>query len=351
MALYIGVDFHPHQQTVAWCDTQTGEIKTLELRHNTAQVRLFYQQLPSPAIIGLEASATAGWFEQLVSELGHQLRVGNPTLIRARARSRHKSDKRDAELILDLLLKNEFPTIWRRSDQSNQVLEIMRLRQTLVCQRTQVYNRLQALAHDSGLPKGKMRTQVFQNQLKNCQLNVAGQLQRAQLFDLLAQLDKQIQELDAWLDAAASSDEQVKLLRTQKGVGVLTALCVVNTVGEVTRFSRVSKQVVAFIGLDPVEKSSAGKTRMGNISRAGSSLCRFQIGQAASICARYDAKLKGFVKRLSKRKPKAVAKTAAARKLLVKLAIMLRDNITAAEFDQRGIAGGASCSGKHKVVR
>ena len=58
----------------------------------------------------------------------------------------------------------------------------------------------------------------------------AGQLQRQQLFDLLAQLDKQIKELEAWLEAQANVDEQVKLLRTQKGVGVLTALCVVNTV-------------------------------------------------------------------------------------------------------------------------
>jgi transposase len=243
-------------------------------------------------------------------------------------------------LILDLLLKNEFPAVWRRSSEANQILEIMRLRQNLVRQRTQVYNRLQALAHDSGLPKGKMQTVVFQNQLKNCRLSVAGQLQRAQLFDLLAQLDKQIKELEAWLEAQASTNEPVKLLRTQKGVGVLTALCVVNTVGDVTRFSKVGKQVVAFVGLDPVEKSSAGKRRMGGISRAGSSLCRFQLGQAASICARYDTRLKGFVKRLSKKKARGIAKTAAARKLLVKLAIMLRDNITAAEFDRRGVAVG-----------
>ena len=216
----------------------------------------------------------------------------------------------------------------------------MRLRQDLVRQRTQLYNRLQSLAHDSGLPKGKMKTVVFQNQLKNCQLSAAGELQRAQLFDLLAQLDKQIKELEDWLEAQASTCDRVKLLRTQKGVGYLTALCVVNTVGDVTRFSRVGKQVVAFVGLDPVEKSSAGKTRMGSISRAGSSLCRFQLGQAAAIGARYDAKLKSFVKRLSKKKPRGVTKTAAARKLLVKLSIMLRDNISATEFDRRGVAVG-----------
>ena len=54
------------------------------------------------------------------------------------------------------------------------------------------------------------------------------------------------------------------------------------------------------------------------------------------IASRFDPTLKGFYKRLAKKKPKAVAKTATARKLLVKLSIMLRDNINADEFDQRG---------------
>lgn len=347
MSLYIGVDFHPHQQTAAWCDTETGEVKTLDLRHNTPQVRLFYQQLPA-AIVGIEASVNAVWFEQMLAEFGHELRIGNPALIRARARSRHKSDKRDAELILDLMLKQEFPTIWRRPAQSSETLEILRLRLNLVQQRTQVYNRLQALAHGLGLPKGKMSTAVFQNQLKNCTVGDASAMRRNQLFLLLSQLNEQIGELESWLKARAATDDQVQLLLTQKGVGYLTALCLVNTVGDVQRFSRISKQVVAFVGLDPLERSSAGKTKTGGISRAGSFLCRFQVGQAAALCLRYDEKLKAFYKRLSKKKPKRVAKTAATRKLLVKLAIMLRDKITAAEFDRRGIAA-CECSYLHKV--
>ena len=103
---YIGVDFHPHQQTVAWVDLVTGEVKNQQLLHNTPSVKAFYETMPK-AIVGIEASSQAVWFEALLSELGHQLQVGNPTTIRARARSRHKSDKRDAELLLDLLRKNE----------------------------------------------------------------------------------------------------------------------------------------------------------------------------------------------------------------------------------------------------
>ena len=98
MTLYIGVDFHPHQQTVSYCETEEGEIRQASLAHNPELVRRFYEQFPK-AVVGIEASCTAAWFEQLLFDLGHELQVGDPTQIRARARSRHKSDRRDADSV------------------------------------------------------------------------------------------------------------------------------------------------------------------------------------------------------------------------------------------------------------
>ena len=340
MTLYIGVDFHPHQQTVAWCDTQTGETRTTDLAHNMELVRSFYASLPEPAVIGIEASARAAWFENMLFETDHKLVVGNPVLIRKRATSRHKNDRRDAELILTLLLRNEFPRIWRRPPESSRILEVLRLRHSVVGQRTQVYNRLQCLAHNAGLPKGRMKTSIFQQKIKDLEMEETDAMQRDHLFRLLENFDKQIVELEAWLGQKARPDAKVQLLMTQKGVGYLTALTVVHTIGDVTRFTRVPKQVTAFAGLDSLDRSSADKVRFGPISKAGSSLLRFQLGQAAQIAARYDARLKSFYKRLAKKKLKPVAKTATARKLLVKLSIMLRDNITADEFDRRGTHSG-----------
>lgn len=336
MTLYIGNDSHPHQQTVAWCDTQTGEIQTRDLAGDPETVRNFYFSLPEPAIVGIEASARARWFENMIFETGHKLLVGNPVLIRKRATSRHKNDRRDAELILQLLLRGEFPAIWRRPPESESILEMLRLRQSLVRQRTGVYNRLQALAHDVGLPKGRIRTKSFQKLLKTVPMDEVASIRREQLFSLALKLDEQIEELNDWLKKKADTDSAVQLLLSQKGVGNLTALVTVHTIGDVSRFPRLSKQIVSFAGLDPVEKSSAGKTRFGSISKAGSRLLRHQLGLSAQIACRSDAKLKSFYKRLSRKKPKPVAKTAVARKLLVKLAIMLRDRITADEFDQRG---------------
>jgi len=336
MTLYIGVDFHPHQQTVAWCETESGETQTIDLAHNVDDIRSFYNSLPGPAIVGIEASAKANWFENMLFETNHTLLVGNPVLIRKRATSRHKNDRRDAELILKLLLRDEFPAIWRRPPESTQILEILRMRRSLVRQRTQVLNRLQCMAHNAGLPKGKMKTARFQAVIKSLNMDETDSMQRTHLFRLLENLNEQITELETWLRQKAEPDTKVQLVMTQKGVGYLTGLAMVHTIGDLSRFTRVPKQVTSFVGLDSLEGSSAGKIRFGKISKAGSSLLRFQLGQACQIAARFDPKLKSFYKRLAKKKPKGVAKTATARKLLVKLSIMLRDNITADEFDRRG---------------
>ena len=336
MTFYIGVDLHPHQQTVAWCDTETGETQTRDLKHDPETVREFYSSLPEPAIVGIEASTRATWFENMLFETCHKLFVGNPVLIRKRATSRHKNDRRDAELILQLLLHDEFPKIWRRPIESNRILEMVRLRQSLVRQRTQVCNRLQAIAHDLGLPKGRVRSVAFQTVLKAAPADETTSIRRSHLFSLVGTLNEHIQKLDKWLEAKAAEDSNVQLLLTQIGVGYLTALVTVHTLGDVSRFKKLSKQVASFAGLDSMERSSAGRIRFGRVSKAGSPLLRYQLGVAAKMASRSDARLKSFYTRLAKKKPKAVARTAVSRKLLIKLSIMLRDKITAEEFDRRG---------------
>src|SRR5215204_2361398 len=338
MTLYIGVDFHPHQQTVAMCNTESGEIEQTTLFHNPELVHSFYEQIPK-AVVGIEASCTARWFEQLMNDLGHDLRVGNPTLIRARARSRHKSDRRDADLLLDLLLKDEFPSLWRRGVEAQSVLEQLRFRHALVKQRTQVCNRLQALAHAAGLPRRGIQTKRARLALLAANFTETQSFERNQLFELLDDLTARIKVLEGLLEQRAAGDAQVELLLTHKGIGLLTALAVVHTLGDITRFPS-SKEAVAYIGLDPLERSSAGKSRYGSISKAGSSVLRHLLGQAMHVAARYDPDLKAFYKRLANRRSKSIAKTAATRKLLIRLFIMLRDEIDYAEFKRRGSAAG-----------
>jgi len=335
MTLYIGVDFHPHQQTVCWGDLTTGEITTRTLFHNTDELTEFYQRMP-PSTIGIEATGKATWFENLLFDNNHQLLIGNPSVIRKRAISRHKNDDRDARHIFDLLFRDEFPVLWRRPQESTDILDLLYLRHKLVKQRTQTANRLQALAHEAGLPKGKIDSLLFRSQLKKVEGSKTFAFKRRMLFDMWDQFSEKITELEKRLQEIAAEDQLVRLLMTQIGVGYLTALCVIHTIGDIHRFDKPTKQVVSFAGLDPLDQSSGSRKKFGSISKAGSPLLRFLLGQAAHSVIRFDTKMKAKYKQLSRKKHTAIAKTAIARKLLVKLVIMLRDNISAQEFDERG---------------
>src|SRR5258708_14573968 len=154
--IYIGVDFHARQQTICYLKAETGESGTSELKHQDKEkVRVFYGQFQGQVIVGLEASGYSPWFERLLEELGCEVWLGHATEIRRRARWRQKNDRRDAELILDLMLHDEFPRLHRPAVQSREVLQMLRYRQKLNKIRTMSQNSLQALALPTGHVKGK----------------------------------------------------------------------------------------------------------------------------------------------------------------------------------------------------
>jgi transposase len=110
----------------------------------------------------------------------------------------------------------------------------------------------------------------------------------------------------------------------QRGVGPVTALMFVLTIGPIERFQR-SKQVVSYLGLNPREGSSGGRQRLGAISKQGNSLARFLLVEAAQTTARYDEGLRRDYQRWKLRRGSAVAKVAVARKLAVRLYWKLRE--------------------------
>ena len=152
--IYIGVDFHARQQTICYLKTETGELVTCELKHQDKEkVRAFYAEFRGPVVVGLEASGYSPWFERLLEELGCEVWLGHATEIRRRARWRQKNDRRDAELILDLMLHNEFPRLHRPAVESREVLRMLRYRQKLIKIRTMSKNSLQALALQAGVAR------------------------------------------------------------------------------------------------------------------------------------------------------------------------------------------------------
>jgi transposase len=320
----VGCDFHPSWQQVAIFDSSTGEVVERKLVNGNGEAERWYRSLPVPSLIGMESCGNSQWFVELMEQLGHQVWIGDAAQIRASYVRKQKTDKRDAAHILKLLLEGRFPRLWTPDAPVRDLRQLLIHRHKLVEIRTRVKNGLQHLAMNRGMQKkSRLWSQAGQKAL--CELPLQGwaACRREDLQRLRALLDAQIGQLDEAAQRAAVDNSQARLLMTQPGVGPITSLAFVLTLGEVARFKR-GKQVASYLGLIPREHSSGGRQHLGAISKQGNGFARLLLVEAAQTVNRLD---EGFRKQYQHRchnKPKGVAKVAAARKLAVRLYWMLR---------------------------
>jgi len=321
----IGCDLHTRYQQIAILDTVTGEVVTRRLEHENGEARAFYASLAEPALVGIEATGCTQWFERMLAELGHELWVGDPAEIRARAVRRQKTDTRDAEHMLDLLATNRFPRIWIPSLQERDARQLLKHRDKLVRMRTSVKNQLHYLAMSQGLcRKQKLWTERGRRELEGLPLGTWASRRRQELLELLDRLQPRIEELDEAVKGEAEARPEVLRLMRQKGVGPVVGLAFVLTLGPVERFPR-SKQVVSYLGLNPREASSGGHQRLGSISKQGNEMLRWLLVEAGQSASQADPELRRKYQRLKLRRGAKVAKVALARILAVRLYWALRE--------------------------
>ena len=148
---------------------------------------------------------------------------------------------------------------------------------------------------------------------------------RKELLQLLEQLRPSIQKLDQAVEKEATSRREAVLLMEQPGVGPVTALAFVLTVGPVARFAN-SRKLVSYLGLNPCEESTGDWQRLGAIRKQGYPLMRYLLTEAAQTAARFDPELRrDYVRLKFRRGVSGVAKVAIARKLAVRLYWKLRE--------------------------
>jgi transposase len=332
--LIIGCDFHPGFQQIAIFDNRTGEMEEKRLQHR-AEAEQFYRSLAGPEVrVGMEACGHYPWFERLLAELGLELWFGDAAQVRASVVRKQKTDRRDAEHLMHLLIEDRFPRIWVPSLEVRDVRQLLVQRHKQVQARTRTKNQLQAMALSHGVQKKyKLWTQAGRAELEQLPLLPYAAQRRQKLLAELDAGEAEIVELDRRVGEEARQRPEAVRLMTHPGVGPVTALAMVLTLGPAEGFES-AKQVGSYSGLIPSEESSGGKQRLGRISKQGSSFLRFLLVEAGQTAARYDPQLKRFYRRLATRKNRGVAKVAVARKLATRMYLMLREGWTYAQLNQ-----------------
>ena len=332
--LILGCDFLPGVQQIAMFVNRTGEVEEKRLQHR-AEAEQFYRSVAGQQVrVGMEACGHYPWFERLLAELGFELWMGDAAQVRASVVRKQKTDRRDAEHLMHLLMEDRFPRIWVPSLEVRDVRQLLVHRHKQEQARTRTKNQLQAMALSHGVQKKwKLWSAAGRAELEQLPLLPYAAERRKKLLGALEVLETEIVELNRRVEKEVKQRPEAVRLMTHPGVGPVTALAMVLTLGPAQRFES-AKQVGSYFGLIPSEASSGGKQRLGKISKQGSSFLRFLLVEAGQTAARYDPQLKRFYKRLAMRKNRGVAKVAVARKLATRLYLMLREDWTYAQLNQ-----------------
>jgi len=318
-------------------DTTPQRLHDLFVAHHTSEG----DDPSSRTLVVIECCDAAGWVHDLARSLGLRCAVANANHEAWRwNKVKRKTDRDDALKLARMALNDELPTVHVPAPPVRQRRRLILHRRSLVARRTQCKNAIRSIFSQQGLshelPRGsKAWTKPGLEQLAaaarpldQCAID---DLWRGRLhleLALLEVLHAQILATERKLDELARDDAQVKLLETVPGVGTRLAETVVVCLDDPHRFQSAA-EVGSYAGLVPKQMESGTMRRVGRITRRGSTLLRGMLVEVAWMVWRHNAWAKSFVARISRgmRLRKKIAIVALARKLLVILWAMLRDNV------------------------
>jgi transposase len=188
----------------------------------------FYRELAAQAKkvrVGMEASGHARWFERLLAVLNIELWIGDATEIGRERERKQKTDRQDAQHILRLMLKDDFPRIWIPSGENRDLRQLLWHQYRMVQARTRITNQLQAVALIEGLrSKKRLWREQGREQLESFRLAPWASRRRHDLLELLDRLNPTIAALSQAIEQEVEKCPEAQRLMTHPGVDPLTAL-------------------------------------------------------------------------------------------------------------------------------
>lgn len=327
--VYIGVDLHRKVSQVAALKPDGELLWNRRIRSRPEEfVRIFGDLEAQPAEVAFEATDGWGWFADLLAELGLPAHMAHPKATKAISSARVKNDAVDARTLAHLLRTNLLPEAWIGPPACREARRLVRTRTALIRFRSALKCQVHAMLAEHGvqLPEvtdlfGK-RGRQFLAQLSLPELSRSCIQADLQLIDGLG---IEVRQLDRQLVGLLRDDARVQRLRAIPGIGFFTAAAVVAEIWDIGRFPSADR-LCSWAGLTPSERSSAGHTRRGHITKEGSRLVRWAMVEAAARAPRHSPHRRFFVRIMHEDLGRRhIARIALARHLLTLCDYALRD--------------------------
>jgi transposase len=323
--LTIGIDLGDRFGHYCILDQKGVVVEEGRVKMTRKEVTVHFQRLAA-ARIAMEAGTHSGWVSRLLESFGHEVLVANVCETPGISHSHRKSDPVDAEKLARYARVDPrlLSPIRHRTEEAQHDLVLIRVRERFIAARTMFINAARGIVKSLGYRLPGCGADTF---AKRCRLHLPARVADilAPLLNQVASLTEQIKQYDALIEQLAESKyPETLVLQGVSGVGALTALSYVLTLGDPTRFTK-SRDVGCYLGLRPRRSQSGQHDPQLGITKAGNRYLRKTLVQ----CAQHilgplgrDSALRRWGQRLAARGGKNAKKraiVAMARKLAVLL--------------------------------
>ncbi len=313
---YCGIDLHKRFSAICIMNSEGQIIQQRKLLHNCGELESFFQEQPILQC-ALEPVDNWGWVVDALQSLGHKVHLANTYKVRLIAESRIKTDKVDARVLADLLRTGYLPEAYVASPGIRDQRTFLRYRIDLSRQRARLKSQIKRLfrVENHQVPEysnlfGK-KGRVW---LEATTLRPVHERIKEESLETIRHYDAYIAKLDAEIRRNCAKNDTILRLMTVPGIGQLSAQVIMAEAGEMERF-RTAKHFASYCGLAVSQRSSAGKTRFGSITKQGNKNIRWILVEGAQKAKCSDPNLKRFFDRIAFKKGRAKATVAVARKL------------------------------------
>src|ERR1700726_1303314 len=298
-------------------DSAERPVLRRKLRRN--QVLAFFARL-APTVIGMEACGAAHYWARELRKLGHEVRLMAPQHVKAYVK-RNKNDGRDAEALCEAMSRPTMQFVTVKTEEQQAALMLAGVREQLIARRTQLSNAIRGYAAEFGLTAAKGLDKIEPLLLQIAQDEMVPESARELLAFQgrdYARLQIELKAIEARLMAWHRANATSRRLAQIPGIGPIGATALVMKAPD-PRLFRSGRHFAAWIGLTPKDHSTAGKTRLGKITRAGDESLRGVRGAGGTAGIQQARQGRGraspWLLALLKRKPPKLAAVALANKI------------------------------------
>jgi transposase len=330
MGIVVALDVHRNQITYKALDRETGEVRRGRIAPGArAELRAWLRQFAG-CQVEFALEGTTGWrfVVEEIERAGHTAHLADPaeTAARRGRKRRAKTDKADCDLQLRLLLAGELPESWIPPAHILELRTLVRLRKTLIDQRTAWQQRIHAQLFHQGVPAGlRLRTKAGREALARAELSPAGRELVGLGLRMLDSFDLELAPLDRQLRVFARRQPGCRaLIERLYGVGPVSATAILAELGDARRFSS-SDDAVRHAGLDITVYQSDEKRAPGHLSHEGPELLRWALFEAAQSAARPSSPDRSYYLQVAERIDHNRACLSVARKLCRRAYHLLRE--------------------------